>query len=117
MWWSSAFSSASSAGAPTRRLYDEPPPPPPPPPSPPLPPLPPELQLGPTPAYGTKGGGGVEAAAAESAAVARALRRGAKPHVVLMNVDDTGYGDYGFNNPATDDTPHLDKVRVRVRVG
>jgi len=34
----------------------------------------------------------VEAAAAESAAVARALRRGAKPNVVLMNVDDTGYG-------------------------
>ena len=129
VWWSSASSSASSsavaasAAASTRRFYDDlppqPPSPPPPPPPPPLPPLPPELQLGPTPNYGTKGGAveagsaGSAEAAAVAAAAARSLQRGAKPNVVLMNVDDTGYGDYGFNNPNTDDTPHLDQLRSR----
>ena len=74
--------------------------------------LPPELQLGPNPAYGTKGGspggspGGQPAAEegrsrrakllrrrrrAELASGEGRLRRGVKPNVVLMNVDDTGY--------------------------
>jgi len=85
------------------------PPPPPPPPPPPLPPLPPELQLGEVPAYGTPGG----TLAPDVGAEAALLRRGARPNVVVMNVDDTGYGDYGFNNPNTDDTPHLDRLRTR----
>ena len=43
---------------------------------------------------------------------ARRLHRGSRPNVVLMNVDDTGWGDYGFNNPAKSrDTPHLDALR------
>ena len=85
------------------------PPPPPPPPPPPLPPLPPELQLGEVPAYGTPGG----TLAPDVGAEAALLRRGTRPNVVVMNVDDTGYGDYGFNNPNTDDTPHLDRLRAR----
>ena len=80
--------------------------------------LPPELQLGPNPAYGTKGGSpggspGGQPAAEEGRSRRANLRRGVKPNVVLMNVDDTGYGDYGFNNPNTDDTPHLDQLRSR----
>ena len=44
---------------------------------------------------------------------ARRLHRGSRPNVVLMNVDDTGWGDYGFNNPAKSrDTPHLDALRA-----
>ena len=43
----------------------------------------------------------------------RRLHRGSRPNVVLMNVDDTGWGDYGFNNPAKSrDTPHLDALRA-----
>ena len=30
-----------------------------------------------------------------------------------MNVDDTGYGDYGFNDPNVRDTPFLDGLRAR----
>ena len=30
-----------------------------------------------------------------------------------MNVDDTGYGDYGFNDPNVRDTPRLDELRRR----
>ena len=54
--------------------------------------LPPELQLGPAPAYGIKGGSPVRG---EAAVDEGRLRRGVKPNFVLMNVDDTGYGDYG----------------------
>ena len=43
----------------------------------------------------------------------RRLHRGSQPNVVLMNVDDTGWGDYGFNNPAVADTPILDALRSR----
>ena len=60
-------------------------------------------------ARGTPGGTAASASAAEAAA----LRRGARPNVLVMNVDDTGYGDYGFNNPNTDDTPHLDALRAK----
>ena len=43
----------------------------------------------------------------------RRLHRGSRPNFVLMNVDDTGWGDYGFNNPAKSrDTPHLDALRA-----
>ena len=30
-----------------------------------------------------------------------------------MNVDDTGWGDWGFNNPAVRDSPNLDALRAR----
>ena len=44
---------------------------------------------------------------------ARRLHRGSRPNIVLMNVDDTGWGDYGFNNPQKwRDTPHLDALRA-----
>ena len=35
---------------------------------------------------------------------------GSKPNVVIFFIDDTGYGDYGFNDPNIEDTPNLDRI-------
>ena len=39
--------------------------------------------------------------------------RGSRPNVVIFFIDDTGWGDYSFNDPSMDDTPHLQRLRER----
>ena len=90
--------------------------PPPPPPRPPAPPLPPHLYE-PGDAAAQYGTIGAELAAAAAAEKPRApLGALVEAVELLMNVDDTGYGDYGFNDPNVRDTPFLDGLRARHEV-
>ena len=36
-----------------------------------------------------------------------------RPNVILMFIDDTGWGDYGFNDPKRTDSPNLDALASR----
>ena len=41
---------------------------------------------------------------------ANKLHQGTKPNIVVMFVDDLGYGDVGFINPETKETPLIDAI-------
>ena len=43
----------------------------------------------------------------------RAIRAIERPNVILMFIDDTGWGDYGFNDPKRTDSPNLDALARR----
>ena len=75
--------------------------------------LPPALRLSDPVEYGTPAGDGASSSHTANPNRAARLRRGARPNVLLLNVDDTGWGDYGFNNPTVRDTPNLDALRSR----
>ena len=39
--------------------------------------------------------------------------RGSQPNFLLIFIDDTGWGDYSFNDPQRSDTPNLQKLSER----
>jgi hypothetical protein len=50
------------------------------------------------------------AAAPNAAAPARARPAAAKPNIVVLFIDDYGWGDVGFQSEAPSETPHLDAL-------